>query len=825
MSSVPVDAHWIVRVNMIDLTDAESGYHQHHHRHHRQHHSHKNLSYEDELGSKRRPYCKPRALHSDRSKFPSSCSKTHSKDSKQVGLNERRVQHRSFLHPGTALKNFRRFTAKAGQHKPLAAIMRLKHCNSMIVLLLLLSTLSALSLNCCIEALESKEGGKGEQVVKIHRMSSVEQLRTNSSSLSLNLLDDENDGQSAPTGTTELPSSSANIDEPNDNDESDNSTQIPFENEYIPNDNNNYNNNNNNNRQTTTRKPYQGNAASMGTTIQPAPAIKQRSSNNNLRITEIDLLPFSEFTVQQPAFSDLMRSWPPTTLQTTIAAADQANKRMLARQQLRGSQQQQSFEQSGAQMAPGNGRPNRVVPIRHQQHHSLQQQQRQFELDHAQLESFASVLQRNHLNEDFDDTIVTADQSFESDELLEPPTWINYLGEWGDFIYVQLQQYLDKPSPSNGSQRRPGNNNGEPANETASSSLQPLKIESIDELLDDYYYDQYENSQVLYYGPQLVREGDIFEIGCFMPNDQPAEWSKSGKPLLADKIQPGSPRVIRRSDFLGAKQNFSLKVFEASLSDSGNYRCNKMSRKYHKLVVVPLKATTAQIYHIQQRLLSVVNPALMSSQASLGPSGIFQANSATSPPKPSGGYTQRPASSSGRAASKFSQSRHHLVPGYLIMENRPLVVNCHITDEQVLHLLRESPQFRLKWYKNGKQLRGSYALPNSNSNHLLSSQSNNNLATSSARRTDQARARSSQQTSMGSSSGSSASFTSALGVISPQSRPNAPLGNNQRIQFLQANGRQLYISGAQYSDAGDYSCLWSGLGQVSGIRKNEALFS
>lgn len=234
-----------------------------------------------------------------------------------------------------------------------------------------------------------------------------------------------------------------------------------------------------------------------------------------------------------------------------------------------------------------------------------------------------------------------------------------------------------------------------------------------------------------------------------------------------------------------------------------------MSRKYHKLVVVPLRASTPQIYQIQQRLLSVVNPALMSSQANLiGVTGINQSLKPLT--RLSGTDSQKyPSSRNSKPANRAPQSRNHLVPGYLIMENRPLAVNCNITDEHVLRLLRENQQFKLKWYKNGKQLRGFYALPASGG-HLLSPI--NLQATSGGRRSESSRGRSSQQAN---SLGSSGSVTSALGIINPQSRASAQSGFNQRVQFLQANGRQLYINGAQYSDAGDYSCLWSGLEQVS----------
>lgn len=234
-----------------------------------------------------------------------------------------------------------------------------------------------------------------------------------------------------------------------------------------------------------------------------APANKPRSPAL-LRISESELLPFGDFNVQQPTFSDLMKSWPPTTL----------------------GHHQEPSQQRAPQRAPlpaGRARGP-------------------FDSDRTGQESSAWL--RDHLNEDLDDTILTADQSFGRDQTQEPPAPITYLGEQGDFLYSQLRSI--QPESDSGA---------------------PGRLELIDESLDDYFYNQYQNSHTLYYGSQLVREGDIFEIGCYLPAEQPAEWTKNGKTLAADRAA-SSPRVIRRTDYLGAKQNFTLKVFEASLVSS-----------------------------------------------------------------------------------------------------------------------------------------------------------------------------------------------------------------------------------------------------------------
>ena len=202
-----------------------------------------------------------------------------------------------------------------------------------------------------------------------------------------------------------------------------------------------------------------------------------------------------------------------------------------------------------------------------------------------------------------------------------------------------------------------------------------------------------------------------------------------------------------------------------------------MSRKYHKLVVVPRKTGTTQLYLIQQRLLSVVNPHLMSAGELGLPVGRLNL----------GHYMQRlhavttsAASSSSSSSTSvrpiaFNQSttsRDQLLPGYLIVEQHPLVVSCNISDEFVLRRLRDTPHFQLAWFKNGKLLRG-YA-----------------AGSTAAASNPAARTRAQQ------------SISPAAHLV----RPASP-----RIQFLGANGRQLYISSAQYTDAGEYLCSWSKL--------------
>lgn len=251
-----------------------------------------------------------------------------------------------------------------------------------------------------------------------------------------------------------------------------------------------------------------------------------------------------------------------------------------------------------------------------------------------------------------------------------------------------------------------------------------------------------------------------------------------------------------------------------------------MSRKYHKLVVVPLKTTTTQLYLIQQRLLSIVNPSAVS-MTGLSVGSRFSAIGLgiTTPGSPSQRY-QTPGDSVNQASyystnngrdSNQTKQRYALsgdytmLPGYLIVENQPLVVNCNITDEFVLRRLRENSQFQLSWYKNSRLLRSSTP------NHVSSGASNSGFVLPSSGSIGNSNL--SPVVSSGSQSrgGSSAIRNNRLqsqqvgGSYVPQRHTNLSGPTNQRIQYLQPNGRQLYITSALYSDAGEYLCSWSNL--------------
>ena len=520
-------------------------------------------------------------------------------------------------------------------------------------------------------------------------------------------------------------------------------------------------------------------ARSLGKRAAAPQSSQPPAAGATFRVTDADLLPFSEFNVQQPAFSELMRTWPPTTRQQSPAASRRPA--------------------DGPKRRP---RPPHDTDTSSDADDSSQQQP------------------RNYLNEDLDDTVVTADESFQLDQLAEPPTSVNYLGQFGDWIYSQLRQF---------SEQSPRSPFAASAPQTALAAEQPTPqsppppdratVEAIDNQLDDLYYDEYENSQVLYYGPQLAYAGDILEIGCYLPVGHAAEWTKSGQlvgqsagaggNLSAQATQPALPRLIRNDHFLGAKQNFSLKIFEVALSDTGNYRCTRMSRKYHKLVVVPQKSSVSHLYVYQQRLLSLVGRRQpQAPQHALGgrPQPNYTSSSGAARRTSGGALIKATGSSSAardatptNAATNAKSAQRQLdsqqlLPGHLIVEGQPMLVACNISDGFVLQRLRDLPQFQLSWFKNGKML---------------------------SRRT----APSAERPSAG---GVSAAAAGAPGGSVQASRPQqqaagpatqaAPSPGGQRIQFVGPNGRQLFISAAAYSDAGEYLCSWSRLPrQVSSI--------
>lgn len=245
-----------------------------------------------------------------------------------------------------------------------------------------------------------------------------------------------------------------------------------------------------------------------------------------------------------------------------------------------------------------------------------------------------------------------------------------------------------------------------------------------------------------------------------------------------------------------------------------------MSRKYHKLVVVPTKTTPSQLYRIQQRLLAVVNRKLATQTSSS--SSLSSSSSSSSSLSLSSSAAATAAAAAAAAATAAAQNRapyraRMLPAAYLIVEQRPLAVNCNISDEFVLRQLRIYHSFQLSWYKNGRLLRGSFVGP------VLtqSAQNQTNASTSSNIGQQQQQHQTNARLHM--------QINAKLPSFGNQRQVS---GSNleqslQRIQFRSSNGRQLFISSAQQSDAGDYVCSWAKLRQfvadnVEGLQQMSA---
>lgn len=232
-----------------------------------------------------------------------------------------------------------------------------------------------------------------------------------------------------------------------------------------------------------------------------------------------------------------------------------------------------------------------------------------------------------------------------------------------------------------------------------------------------------------------------------------------------------------------------------------------MSRKYHKLVVVQSKTNPERLHRIQQGLLSVVNPSLVASELNgkLGSPSYRYQNNQEQRNALVQNYAHRPQAAAAASDGTFGapkatkatrlQQKGHLIPGYVIVADQTLIVDCNIGDELVLRRLMENPKFQLAWYKNGKRIGGNKLQranfsPSNGANQSPAGYSSSSMRPSNGTRTP----------------------TRSPAYLSQPARVGSSASG--RFQWANANGRRLIISPAQYTDAGDYLCSWSEL-QVS----------
>ena len=90
-------------------------------------------------------------------------------------------------------------------------------------------------------------------------------------------------------------------------------------------------------------------------------------------------------------------------------------------------------------------------------------------------------------------------------------------------------------------------------------------------------------SDVTYFGPSIVSEGDPFTLRCRLSIFEAARWTLNGRVIVP---RPGN--VIEENTEKKLIRVVTLSVAKASIEDTGDYRCNSWSRLYHRLDVVAL---------------------------------------------------------------------------------------------------------------------------------------------------------------------------------------------------------------------------------------------
>ena len=90
-------------------------------------------------------------------------------------------------------------------------------------------------------------------------------------------------------------------------------------------------------------------------------------------------------------------------------------------------------------------------------------------------------------------------------------------------------------------------------------------------------------SDVSYFGPSIVSEGNPFTLHCRLSIFEAARWTLNGRVIV-----PRSGYVIEERTEKKLIRIVTLSVAKASIEDTGDYRCNSWSRLYHRLDVVAL---------------------------------------------------------------------------------------------------------------------------------------------------------------------------------------------------------------------------------------------
>lgn len=90
---------------------------------------------------------------------------------------------------------------------------------------------------------------------------------------------------------------------------------------------------------------------------------------------------------------------------------------------------------------------------------------------------------------------------------------------------------------------------------------------------------------VKYEGPTEVVEGDTFQISCEMPARDPPLWTINTSQTILDENTPGYRLVS--ADEGAFRRKVILLVESTQLYQEGAYRCNRNSRDFHYVNVIP----------------------------------------------------------------------------------------------------------------------------------------------------------------------------------------------------------------------------------------------
>ena len=90
---------------------------------------------------------------------------------------------------------------------------------------------------------------------------------------------------------------------------------------------------------------------------------------------------------------------------------------------------------------------------------------------------------------------------------------------------------------------------------------------------------------VIYEGPTEVYEGQAFQISCELPTRDPPLWTiNTSQPILEENALG---YTVIEGEIGPFRREVILKVEHTQLYQEGEYRCNRNSRDFHYVNVIP----------------------------------------------------------------------------------------------------------------------------------------------------------------------------------------------------------------------------------------------